>query len=147
MAEDEKPQESQSPVWCVAANVREEIPWGEGALETHRGTRKFHAGAKVYLADAYEGMGTDRITVTGHYRGKGYITCYLNTRFLTNWRVELAYSPAVMSRLPGWDGSAESKAEAEHFAELLQRASDERHNERLAKRQASQADKTSDTSE
>lgn len=155
MAEDDKPQESQgpSPVWCVAANVRGEIPFGEGAVETRRGTRKFHGGAKVYLAGAYWGMGAMDVTVIGNYRGKGYITCSLKSHFLTNWRVELVYSPAVLSRIGRiraadsfeWDAGPESKAKAEHFAEMFQKASDERHNERLAKRQASQ-DNTSGTS-
>jgi hypothetical protein len=136
-----------APVWCVAANVRDSIPFGHDAVETRQGTRKFHAGAKVYLASTFWGTGAEQVTVVGHYRGKGYITASLKTRYLTNWRAELVYSPAVIARLKQipvwndsfkWDGGAESKALAEQTAERFRRFSDELHNQRVAKRQSSQ---------
>ncbi len=137
-----------SPIWCVAANVSDEIPFGHNAAETHQGTNKFHAGAKVYLAGAFWGMGAEKITVIGHYRGKGYITASVRTRYLTNFRAELVYSPTVISRLKKihiadsfkWDDSADSKARAERHAKGFNEFSDKLHNERLAKRQSSQED-------
>jgi hypothetical protein len=137
---------TNAPIWCVAANVRDSIPFSHGAVETRRGTRKFHAGAKVYLASAFWGTGAERVTVVGHYRGKGYITASIKTRYLTNWRAELVYSPTVFARLKEipawhslqWDGSTESKARAEQMAEQFGTFSDELHRDRLAKRQSSQ---------
>ena len=134
------------PIWCVAANVRDSIPFGHGAVETRQGTRKFHAGAKVYLASAFWGTGAEDVTVVGHYRGKGYITASLKTRYLTNWRAELVYSPAVIARLKQipewnrlkWNSSADSKTLAEQMAEDFNKFSATLHNERLAKRRSVQ---------
>lgn len=37
---------------------------------------------------------------------------------LTNWRVDLAYSPYVIEQLwPEWNSTPEAKSEAEEFAE------------------------------
>src|SRR5258706_1406348 len=83
-----------TPIWGVAANVRKEIQHGPGGKEVRIGTRKFHGGAKVYLYDVFWGMGGLDCSVVGRYRGRhGYITTSLKTVFLTNWHAELIYSP------------------------------------------------------
>lgn len=135
-------QQNQASIWCVGATVRMSIPFGEGAKQTRRGTNKFHGGAKVYLAGAFWGTGAERVTVVGHYRGKGYITASLQVRYLTNFRAELVYSPTVISRLTTihisdsfkWDNSEKSKANAEQVAEQFTQFSDKLHTERLLKR-------------
>jgi hypothetical protein len=142
-----------APIWCVVANVRETIPTGPGAAEIRRGTRKFHADAKVYLGSAFWGTGAENVTVVGYYRGKMYITCSIQTRYLTNWHAELVYSPAVITRLlklnaiyPGdsfrWDGSAESKARAEEAAKSFDGFSNAMHDERTVAHEASQKRET-----
>jgi hypothetical protein len=113
------------PIWSVVANIRKEIPYGPGGKETRNGTRKFHGCAKVYVVDAYWGMGGENVTVIGHYRGKQYITCVVRTLYLENLRVELVYSPAVINRIVkkrgdlALDDSEKSKEKAEKFAENL----------------------------
>jgi hypothetical protein len=113
------------PIWSVVANIRSEIPYGPGGKEARNGTRKFHGGAKVYVVDAFWGMGGENVTVIGHYRGKQYITCVVRNLHLENLRVELVYSPAIISRIVkkmgqyAFDGSEKSKQEAEKLAENL----------------------------
>ena len=157
-AQEEKSEESgkPTPVWCVVANVRMSIPYGKGYVETRRGTRKFHGGAKVYLAGAYWGTGAERVIVIGHYRGMGYITCSLDVETLTNWRAELVYSPTVLARLKttvhagdsfDWDDSEECKVRAEDRAKSFNRFSDLIFNKRLLKRRLSEELSVSDTGE
>jgi hypothetical protein len=137
---------NSSPVWCVAANVREDLLIHEENKEPRTSTKPFNAGAKVYLAGAFRGMGSNHVTVVGHFRGKGYVTSVVNTRYLTNWRAELIYSPTVIARLSAiprwdsfkWDGSAESKVRAEQEAKRFDKFSNELNTEHAAKQQSSQ---------
>src|SRR5260221_14497790 len=99
--EKAEPSKKTGPVWAIVANVRDEIPQGEGYKETRRGTNHFHTGAKVFLAGANTNTPANDVVaiVVGHYRGKGYVTVALNAWKLTNWRAELIYSPTVIARL------------------------------------------------
>ncbi|GEM_PF-4181723 len=48
-----KSDESDAPsvgIWCVAANIKKEHPFGEGGTETKVGTRLFRGGTKIYIA-------------------------------------------------------------------------------------------------
>jgi len=117
---------------------------GHGVVAIRRGTKHFAPGAKVYclppLWDAYHKCrGVDHIVVVGrHRRSHRYIALVMPTEWLTNWRVQLVYSPAVKRRMVHavwerrawlgptvanlragkliWDGSADSKARAEQRA-------------------------------
>src|SRR5258708_2331288 len=162
MSEIEQPEvvKQPEPIWAIVANVREEMPVGPGMQEMRRGTKKFNAGAKIYF------IGVDwtdfewRIGVVGHYRGKkGYITDVLFPWYVTNWRVELIYSPHLTRLLArgqhiggNWrkweaDSSSESKAKAEQLAKVLSDYSDEYHAKRLARRAAFKEEQEKDQSE
>lgn len=42
----------------------------------------------------------------------------VSASWLTNWRVDLAYSPYVIEQLwPKWNSTPEAKSEAEEFAQ------------------------------
>jgi hypothetical protein len=112
------------PVWCVAANVLNERPYGPGGAEIRRGTKHFAPGAKVYVFDFFWGMGGEQVTVVGrHRKSRRYITLVMRATHLANWRAELAYSPHVIKQvlasgefaeLPR--GGPESRAQAEEIA-------------------------------
>jgi hypothetical protein len=129
-----------SPIWAVVANIVHAHRFGEGGKETRIGTRKFHGGAKVYLAGGYWGMGGERVIVVGHFRGKQLITCSIKSIYLENFRVKLAYHPEVIRRLTEapygmeqLDGSHESKLKAEMYAEKYAENTDYWVKQRLAK--------------
>lgn len=85
-------ESSVQPVWCAAAKVVEERRVGPGGGEVRRGTRHFAPGAKVYCAPL--SYGPDHLIVVGHHRGSHrYATLVVRRRWLTDWRVELVYSP------------------------------------------------------
>ncbi|HVF85274.1 MAG TPA: hypothetical protein VM821_04785 [Abditibacteriaceae bacterium] len=86
--------------WCIAANVVNERPYGEGGLETRSGTKHFAPGAKVYVVYFYWGMGGETLTVVGrHRKSHRYITLSMRSKYLVNWRVELVYSPHVIKEI------------------------------------------------
>jgi hypothetical protein len=97
----EEPSTGQiAPYWCVAANVVTERPYGQDGEERRPGTKHFKPGAKVYVIDAYWGMGGERVVAVGHHRGsKRYVTITMAAKHLTNWRVELTYSPHIIDEM------------------------------------------------
>jgi len=133
-----------APVWCLVANVVAERRAGPGGVNVRRGTKHFAPGAKVYclppLWDSYHKVrSVDKIVVVGrHRRSHRYMTIVTRTEWLTNWRIQLVYSPHVIREMvrfvqdrwswldPSidylranglvWDGSTESKARAEQLA-------------------------------
>jgi hypothetical protein len=89
-----------SPVWSIAANVLRSRPYGPGGAELRRGLKLFAGGAKVYVAGGFAGMGYETVTVVGRPRGsRRYSIVHVRAGHLTNWRVELVYSPAAMRRI------------------------------------------------
>ena len=60
------PSETQEGVWCVAANVKREHPFGEDSVETKSGTRQFRGGTKVYIGGCYPGMCENVVAIGLH---------------------------------------------------------------------------------
>jgi hypothetical protein len=111
-----------NPVWAVVANIVRERRAGEFGSLLKIGTRKFHGGAKVYIAGTY--WAAERMRVVGLYKGKNFITCTISAIYLENFRVKLVYKPEVIRRLTEYrlgidqlDGSQESKLKAQEYAE------------------------------
>ena len=86
------------PVWCIVADVVERPAHGPGSTGWQGGLRRFPPGARVYVVDGYAGMGWQAVTVVGDTR-PGYATVAVATEHLSNWRVKLVSSPAVLERL------------------------------------------------
>lgn len=86
--------------WCVAANVVID-------KETAASTKRFKPGAKVYFLDSSSWcVGSERVVVVGRVavvrNGQNlheYITVTVPAKDLTNWRVDLVYSPRVVEEL------------------------------------------------
>ncbi len=87
------------PLWTLVANIKQEISYGEGKMETHKGSKQFSPGTKVYIIDWYAGMCKD-ITVIGLSRDtKKLITIVIRAEWIENFRVKLCYNPKVCSKI------------------------------------------------
>jgi hypothetical protein len=113
-AEGRSAERGTAGVWCVVANVRAVTTVGEEGQE-RSGTRHFGPGTKVYCFPPLWGDGYEKVKVVGRHRGSHrYVTMVIPARWLTNWRVQLVYSPHVVAVVGGhWDGTAQSKQLAE----------------------------------
>jgi hypothetical protein len=99
------------PVWCITASVVPERPYGPGGAEQRRGLKLFSPGAKVYVADGFAGMGYDTVTVIGRVRRSSrYSIVDVRAERLTNWRVELVYSPTARDRITETRGTNQNGA-------------------------------------
>jgi hypothetical protein len=109
------------PVWCPVANMVRERPYGPGGKEIRRGSRHFAPGAKLYCYPALWGDGYERIQVVGrHWASHRYVKMIVNEKWLTNWRVQLVYSPHVIHELwPVWDGTERSHERAQEIADFM----------------------------
>jgi hypothetical protein len=88
------------PVWCIAATVVSERPYGPGGVERRSGLKLFSPGAKVHVPDGFHGMGYESVTVVGRVRKSSrYSIVHVRTEHLTNWRVELVYSLTARARI------------------------------------------------
>jgi len=83
----------------LVANIKQEISYGQGKLQTRYGTKQFSPGTKVYIIDWYAGM-CQAITVIGLSRDtKRLITTVIRAEWIENFRVSLCYNPKVCSKI------------------------------------------------
>ncbi|WP_104381680.1 hypothetical protein [Sphingobacterium sp. HMA12] len=88
-----------TPLWTLVANIKENIKYGEGKLQTRIGTKQFSPGTKVYIIDWFAGM-TEDITVIGLARDtKRLITIVIRAEWVEHLRVKLCYNPKVCSKI------------------------------------------------
>ena len=109
------------PVWCPVANMASERPYGPAGRETKRGTKHFAVGAKLYCFPSRWGAGDEKIQVIGRHRATHrYIIVVVRSSWLTNWRVELVYSPHLIRELwSAWDGTPRAKEKAQQMAAAM----------------------------
>lgn len=90
-----------TPIWSLVANVVAERAYGSGGSEVRAGTKVFRPNAKVYVVNGYPGTGMEVVTAIGRGRGRSprLVRADMPTKHLTNWRVRLVYSPAVLRRI------------------------------------------------
>jgi len=90
------------PLWTLVANIKQEISYCQGKLQTRYGTKQFSPGTKVYIIDWYAGMCQD-ITVIGLSRDtKKLITIVIRAEWVENFRVKLCYNPKVCSKIKAY---------------------------------------------
>ncbi|WP_313263955.1 hypothetical protein [Sphingobacterium sp.] len=96
------------PLWTLVANIKQEISYGQGKLQTRNGTKQFSPGTKVYIIDWYAGMCQD-ITVIGLSRDtKKLITLVIRAEWIENLRVKLCYNPKVCSKIKAYFDKVET---------------------------------------
>jgi hypothetical protein len=64
--------ESVTPVWCVEASIVEDRIYGPNGSWSRKGTKHFAPNARVYIIDAYWGMGGETVTVVGRHRSSHF---------------------------------------------------------------------------
>lgn len=113
--------EATGPIWCPTANMTRERPYGPGGSEIKHGSKHFAPGAKLHILRVVGGAAHTQVRVIGRHRASHrYVTMIVRADWLTNWRVDLVYSPHVISEVwPAWDGSVVTRARAEEFVNLL----------------------------
>ena len=109
--------------WCVAANIKKELPFGPGGLEIKIGLKKFKGGAKVLIVGGYYGM-CESVVVTGQHRDTGkYISCIIGANTIENFRIKKIYSPQIIEFLgdfkPNGAYMVSSKGIAKDFLEFM----------------------------
>ena len=97
-------QEGQALAHCIVAKVAQETNQGEGGLEVRSGIRHFSAGAKVWVLPPQWSRarhGGEKVLVVGRHRGSSgrYVRYVVPRRHLTDFRVRMVYSPALMRAL------------------------------------------------
>lgn len=115
--------EKRSEYWCVVANVKREIPFGEGHKETKVGTRQFKGGARVNIVGSFPGS-CDGLVVIGQNRHSGkFIRSIIKVTVVENLRVKKLYGQSALKLrscdIPTGAWMVESKADAEGLMHLI----------------------------
>ena len=117
------------PVWCPVASMRALRQVGENGQQSRRGTQHFAPGARLYVRRVvgFRNSYNDKqdVEVIGRHRATHrYVKMIVRATWLERWRSDLVYSPQVIRLLwPMWDGTAESKAESDHYVAIFAAAS------------------------
>ena len=109
--------------WSIVANIKKELPFGEGGLETRKGTRQFKGGAKVHIVGSYPGM-CDSLIVIGQNKHTGkFIRSVVRVTAVENFRIKLIYGEAALGlcekSAPRGAAMISTKEDAEHLLELI----------------------------
>lgn len=86
-----------NPLWCVVANIKRQHPFGPGGEDTKWGTRQFRGGTKVYIAGCWPGDCSTVVCIGLQRYKRKFIKCNVKVRWVENFRVRLAYHPAVLA--------------------------------------------------
>jgi len=87
--------------WCLIGNVG-------GARSSHdvspsSGTVHYSSGTKVYCLPAQWGDGYEKIVAIGKHRSSKAVSCLvMPSKFISNWRAQVVYSPAVLGAIREW---------------------------------------------
>lgn len=96
--------------WCVCANISDHLRGGPDPDKFYQGTRTFSPGTKVYLGEAYWGMGAQDMHVIGLRRvSRKWVNCVIRTDVLEHLRVTAVDSQTSWERL--------ERLGAKHFAD------------------------------
>lgn len=85
--------------WCLVGNAAETHEYGEDHI-IKIGTKQFMPGAKLYLAPIQWGDGYEKVVVIGKPRHKhGMIEIIMPREYITNYRLQKVFQPAVLERM------------------------------------------------
>ena len=109
--------------WSVVANIKREIPYGEGGTETRIGTKQFKCGAKVYIIGSYPGM-CDSLIVIGQNKHTGKtIRSVVRVDVVENLRIKNVYGDSAVELYnqdaPNGASMISSKEDAESLEKII----------------------------
>ncbi len=123
---NDKMSEAQSDLlgWAVVANISDHLRGGTEPDKYYQGTRSFSPGTRVYLGEAYWGMGGQNIHVVGLRRvSRQFINCAVHIGTIEALRVTSLYSPKLLRMLHKLRGQVfEDEAGAEAYLQRVSRA-------------------------
>jgi hypothetical protein len=109
--------------WSVVANIKRELPYGEGGIETRNGTKQFKGGAKVYIIGSYPGMCDSLITIGQNKHTGKFISTVIKVSAVENLRIKNVYGESALSlckqEAPNGASMITSKEDAEYLEELI----------------------------
>ena len=109
----------EETIWCVVANVKQQVPYGSGGKELKNGLKHFRGGAKLYVIGAYAGLCDNLIVIGQHRKSRKYTRCVIKVNSIENIRVKQIYSPKVIELATSFKGhGAHISIDEESAAEL-----------------------------
>ena len=85
--------------WCLVGNIVKSHKYGE-EHEIRTGTKQFMPGAKIYLAPIQWGDGYEKVVVIGKPRHRhGLIEIVMHRKYITGYRLQKVFRPAVLDRM------------------------------------------------
>lgn len=106
-------------IWCLVGNIADIQRTGEdGKIRT--GTKHFSPGTKVFCFPAQWGDGYESIRVIGlHRRSRRRICIIINSKGVTNWRLQKVYNPQIIEMMRSKRGWTDSDDHRETILEML----------------------------
>ncbi len=116
-------EDTTQEYWSVVANIKQEIPYGEGGAETRIGTKQFKGGAKVHIVGSYPGM-CDSLIVIGQNKHTGKtIRSVVSVKGVENLRIKNVYGDAAIElynqEAPNGASMISSKEDAESLEKII----------------------------
>ena len=110
--------------FAVVGNISDHLRGGRTEGKFYQGTPKFSPGTKVYLGDAYWGMGGQNIHVIGLRRvSRRFVNVAIHSGILDNLRVTAIYAPKIWTMLDRLYGQRfDHKEEADAYCARVMRA-------------------------
>lgn len=86
--------------WVVCGNITDHLRGGSNPDKFYQGTKMFSPGTKVYLGDAYWGMGGQNIHAVGLRRiSREFVNCVIDIGAIENLRITSVYSASLWRKL------------------------------------------------
>ena len=109
--------------WGITANIKRELPFGEGGKETRIGTKQFRGGAKVYIVGCYPGMCDSLIVIGQNKHSNKFIRSVIRINVVENMRIKLIYGKSALElcsqEAPNGAFMIKTKTDAEYLLKLI----------------------------
>ncbi len=109
--------------WGITANIKRELPFGEGGKETRIGTKQFRGGAKVHIVGSYPGMCDSLIVIAQNKHSNKFIRRVIRVNIVENMRIKMIYGESAMElcsqEAPNGASMIRTKAEAGYLLKLI----------------------------
>ena len=102
--------------WVVCANISDHLRGGTDPERFYQGTRMFSPGTKVYVGQAYWGMGQNIHAIGLRRVSRDFVNCAIDIGALENLRVTSVYSKSLWAKLEKLKAEVfDSKPDAERY--------------------------------
>ncbi len=92
-----KEKAALSEYWGITANIKPELPYGEGGQEVRIGTKQFRGGAKVYIVGCYPGMCESLVVIGQNRHSNRFIRSVVRVNVVENMRIKMIYGKSAIA--------------------------------------------------